>query len=464
MRGVSEANDEAIWAKIASLAGADKSSLAMTGAAYNNRSSMKIKHKFKDLEGSRREFTISVPKDVVDKKLDSVYSEMSGVVNVPGFRKGKIPRDILEKHHAGAARERALSDIISDSYRMAAKESNTVPVGLPDISDVEFSEGADLTYRATVDIRPRITMKKTRGIKVKKRRPKIGDEEVAGYIEKLRDSYAQFELIEGRAAEKGDYVICDVICEVDGKPIHDEQKDAYLFLDKAKTLPELVDGLSDSSAGDLREIKAIMPENPKDPQYSKKEALFKVKVSAIKVKKLPKLDDEFVKALGTYKTLDEFKGAVQKDLLRREEGVIRESMASQILEHLLKECQFQVPKALLSEETDKIFNEVKENLKAKPHANPPEDDRIRKSAEKEAVKRIRLYFILDEIARKEAIEVSEEEFDQTLNLLALQSNTTKEKIRENYKQNNLLLPLMYRLRENKVIDFLLKNADVKEIR
>ncbi len=425
---------------------------------------MKIKHKFKDLEGSRREFAVSVPKDVVDKKLDSVYSEMSGVVSVPGFRKGKIPRDILKKYHSDAARERALSDIISDSYKIAAKESNTVPVGLPDISDVDFSEGKDFTYKATVDIRPRITMKKTRGIKVKKRRPKIGDEEVAKYIEALRDSYAQFESIEDRAAEQGDYVICDIICEVEGKPIHDEQKDAYLFLDKQKTLPELVDGLIDSSAGDLREIKTMMPENSKDPQYSKKEALFKVKVNAVKVKKLPKLDDEFIKALGTYKTLDELKAVVEKDLLRREEGVVRESMASQILEHLLKECQFQAPKGLLNEETDKIFNEIKENLKAKPRANAPEDDQIQKSAEKEAIKRIRLYFILDEIAKKESIEVSEEDLDQTLNLLALQSNTTKEKIRENYKENNLLLPLMYRLRENKVIDFLLKNADVKEIR
>ncbi|MBL7069561.1 MAG: trigger factor [Candidatus Omnitrophica bacterium] len=425
---------------------------------------MKLRHKHKDIEDSRREFSVNVSSEEIKEKLNIIYNELRGTVNIPGFRKGKIPRDILEKYHGAAAREMALSDLISDSYKIAAMESNAIPVGLPHISDVEFKEGQDLLYKATVDVRPKIGKMSFRNIRVRKKTAKVGDADIERYLTAFQESYAQFKSIEARPAKLGDYIVCDIECVADGKPMHEEQKNAWLLLDKEHSIPELVDGLIGASKEDKREIEATLPENTKEPKYSKRKVLFRVKINEIKEKILPDVNDDFVKGLGAYKSVEELREAAKKDLLRRQEDAARQDMQNQIFEQLLKDYQFQAPKGLVDEEAERIFKEIKEDLRKKGQdGDASKDDQLHKGAREEASKRVRLYFILDEIARMQNIDVTEKEVANTLNLLAQQSNRTNEKIREYYKDNNLLSALKNQLKENKITDFLLQNVDIKEI-
>lgn len=425
-----------------------------------------MKHKYKDVGDSRREFIVEISSEEVKERLDGIYDHMRKTADMPGFRKGKIPRDILEKYHGDTARERALTDIVNDSYRRAVKESSTRVVGLPHISDIEFNEGKDVSYKAIVDVRPKIDLKDYKKIKVKKRPVEIKDEDLERYLSALQESYAQFDNVEDRPAKLENYLICDIICEVDGKPIHQEQKNIWFLLNKDHSIPELVDGLVGSSKGDTKEIKTTLPENVKDARYSKKEALFKVKVNEIKEKRLPEINDEFVKGLGTYQNVAEFKEAAEKDLIRKKENYIRQDMSNQIFEYLLKNSHFSAPKGLIDEETDRLVKDAKEDLRKKSVDKDEiekKDEELRNTLRREAVKKVRLYFLLDEIAKIENIDVSDQEIDEMLNLLAYQSNTPKEEFKKHYKDNDLIPLLRNQLKENKVTEFLLNNAEVKEI-
>ncbi|NQT06975.1 MAG: trigger factor [Candidatus Omnitrophica bacterium] len=427
---------------------------------------MDIRHKYKDIEGSRREFTVHVFSEEVKKRLDAVYEDIKRNANIPGFRKGKAPFDILEKHHKGAAHERVLNDLIGDSYRVAMEESKTVPISLPQISDVEFKDAKEISYKATVDTRPKLSIKRYKGIKVEKKKVVVKDADIDKYITSLREAYAQFKSIEDRAAVLGDYLMCDLLCEVDGKPIQKEQKNILLSLDKQHTLPGLVEGLAGIEKGQAREIKAILPENPNDPQYSKKEALFKVKANEIKVKELPEVNDEFVKSLGAYKSVTELKDAARKDLAKREENRLKTDMHNQLITKLLKDVQFAPPKGLVIEESERIMQDIKNDLQKKNLKKADIDKRVgelKDNAGKEAVKRVRLYFMLDEIARIEKITVHTKEIDNTFDLLAQQSGKSKEEVKKHYVDNQLLGSLKNQLRENKVMEFLLNSADIKEV-
>lgn len=425
---------------------------------------MDMKHKHKDIEGSRREFSVEVPHKEITEKLEEIYSEMQKFVKIPGFRKGKVPRELVEKYHKKDAREQALSDILSDSYKIAMKESNTVPVALPIISDVNFEEGKDLLFKATVDMRPKVELKNYKNIKVNKQPIEVKDEDVENYIKSLRESYAQFENIESSPLKAGDYAVCDISCEADGKPVYDEQKNILLHLDRSHSVPELVDGLIGANKGESREISATLPENNKDPKFSKKKVLFKVKINELKTKRLPELNDEFVKSLGIFENLAQLKDAVKKDLAHKKENASRADISNQILETILKQAHFTPPKGLVDEEIERLVEKSKEELKKKKISSEDIEKRapeIKKQVKVNAENSVKLYFILDEIASIEKIEVSDQEVVSTLELLALQSNTPKEKLEKHYKNNDLMGHLKHQLKENKIIDFLISKASVR---
>jgi len=424
-----------------------------------------MKHKYKDIEGSRREFSVEIPHEEVLKVVEKTYEEIKGSVTIPGFRKGKVPRDILEKHHGPKVREQALEDLVRESYVMALRESKTIPLGLPNITDVEFKEGETATYKATVDMRPRIDIKNYKGIKVKKQPSAVSDDDVEKYMTMLRESYAEFKTIEDRPAKEGDYVICDIVCEVEGKPLHDEQKNILLALDKKNSLPELVDGLAGVKKGDTKEIKAMLPESKADPKAPKKEGLFKIKVNLVKEKELPKIDDEFVKGLGAYKTVAELKDAAKKDIARKKENESKNDMTNQIMAHLVSAAKFTPPKGLVDEEAERLVAEAKEDLKKKQVKTEDiekKDAEIRATLEKEAARRVKIFFLLDQIGAIEKVEVADKEVDEMLVFLASQSNAPVEKVKKHYEENDLIRPLKNQLRESKVIQLLLDKADVAE--
>jgi len=251
-------------------------------------------------------------------------------------------------------------------------------VSLPTISDLQFKEGQDIKYKATVDIRPKITLKNYKGMKLKRHVKEVKDEDVDSYLATLKKSYKEINKSE-------------------------------------------------------EEIE---------------------------------INDDFIKKLGgPYKTLAEFKEAVKKDLKRREELHADSDMKGQILKILLKNANFNTPKGILTEETEMLVREAKENLKKrgiKEDEIKKKEPDIQKNMEQQAESRVRLFFVLDKIAKEEKISVTDKELDGALEVLALQSNVSKDELEKYYREKGFLGRLKGELRENKIIDFLIKNADVTQ--
>ncbi|MEE8359605.1 MAG: trigger factor [Candidatus Omnitrophota bacterium] len=417
-----------------------------------------MKYNHKDIEGSRREFLFEIPVEEVKKTLDKVYKEINNTVLIPGFRKGKAPREILEKYHGGEAMERAARNMVGDSYSQALKESDTVPMGLPQISDVQFTDGKEASYKAVVDVRPEVDLLGYDKIKVKKKYANIKEEDVGRYISMLQDAHAQFKTIEGRPAKLGDYIICDVSCESDGKPVYEEKKSIWLSMNKEQSLPELVDGLTGAEMGEAKEIPATLPQD-------KKRVVFTIKVNAIKEKELPEINDDFVKAIGPYENLAAFKESTKGDLLHKKENEAMTELKNQIYDQLLKSARFIAPQGLVDEEVDRLIKEATEGLKKNNVNKDDIEKRINEFRDKfktEAVKRVKLYFILDEIAKLEGIEVTDREVEEALSLLAQQSNTTPEKVRKHYADNNILGYLKNQIKESKITQILLSKVKISD--
>lgn len=426
-----------------------------------------MKHERKDIEGSRREFLVEISPEEVSEKLGRIYDQIGRTADMPGFRKGRVPRDLLEKHYGEAARERMLTDLVNDSYIKVIEESGTMTVGLPHITDVKLGQQNEMSYKATVDIRPNIALKRYKGIKVKKKKTDVKDNEIEKYISVLRESYAEFRNVEERAARKGDYLVCDVTCEVEGKAIYKDQKNVSIILDDTFPLPDVVKGLSGSAKGDTRLVKTKLPENAQNKEHSNKEAIFTIKVNSIKEKKLPELDDEFIKGLGNCKDLRELKEAIEKDLLLKKENMVKDDLVDQILEQLLKETPFGAPQSLVDKEAERLLKEAKEDMAKRNVANvdiEKKDAELRRAMQDRAAKKVKIFFLLDEIATLENIDVSAGEIESALEELANQSGASKEDVKGYYEKNNLLSYLKTQLRDNKTIDFLLDSADIKEER
>ncbi|MFH1753140.1 MAG: trigger factor [Candidatus Omnitrophota bacterium] len=416
---------------------------------------MKFDHK--DIEGSRREFAFEIPAEEVKKILDKAYKEINGQISIPGFRKGKAPREMIEKYHGDEARERAARDMVGDLYSQALRESETIPVGLPHISDLEFTDGKSANFKAIVDIRPKVDLLSYDKIKVEKRKIEVKQEEVDKHVSMIQESYAEFKPADDRQAGPGDYLVCDVSCASDGKPLYEQKKNIWLHMDKEQSLPELVDGLTGSGRDETKEIPATLPQD-------KKKVVFTIKVNSIKVKELPEINDDFIKKLGHYKDLTDLKEAAKRDLLRKKENEAMVDLKNQIYDQLLKGSRFVAPQGLVDEEIERIEEEAREGLRKNNVDKDDIEKRIGEFREKfkaEAVKRVKLYFILEEIAALEGINVADGEVEEALNMIAQQSNTTLENVKKHYTENKMLGYLKSQIKENKITGILLSKIDIK---
>jgi len=313
---------------------------------------MKSKVKFNENCECHLEFDI--PQDIVDKTLNEIYDEIRKQAAIPGFRAGKAPLDLVIQHHSEYAKEEVLKRIIPDSYQKVVEEKNIDPVSLPEISDVVFDKGKNLTFKAKVEVRPAIRLKNYRGIKIRTKKISVVDDEISEVIQRLRQAHAQFQpLKETRAVEKGDYVISDVEAFIDGRAITKKNENMWLVAEKQDSLLGIGEHLIGLMPGQLKEIEAQIPKNYPDKKFAEKLALFKVFVKEIREKVLPVVDEEFAKDLGK-DNLAVLKEELKKDLLERKEQDKRIEMKNQIIEKLIKEYEVTMPPAMVRKQFDAL--------------------------------------------------------------------------------------------------------------
>ena len=422
-----------------------------------------MKSKIKKLNGASRQFDIEMSKETVDEAFNQALEDIRKTAKIDGFRPGKVPMDIIRKNYTDDAVDEVKRRLIPYAYQRALGEHNIRPVSYPEVSDVAIKSSGELTFKAKVDIHPEIDIKKYKGLKVDTVKVGITDEEVDEALLRLKNMFAEYTDTE-RPLEKGDFAICDIEAFIDGKIISKKRENAWIEIDKDASMLGMGEELCGFKKGDKKEVNVTLPENYPDAKYAGKDAVFKVDIKSTKEKDLPEFNEDFARKVGKDK-MDDVREDLKTQLLEKKESDARLDMKNQIMEQLLKKSQFDPPATMVDRQLkvliDKVENEMAQKGVDKENVEAHRDD-LKKRLFPEAEGKVKLYFILDEIAGKENIETSDSEVDEWLKTLSANYNQSLEDVKQYYEKHDLLGGLKEQLREEKTLDFILSEAVISE--
>jgi trigger factor len=401
-----------------------------------------------------------------------IIQEFRKHATIPGFRPGKAPEPMIEKRYATEIDDEVRKRIIPDTYREAVAEQKLRVVGYPDIQNVKHESGRPLTYTAAVDTAPDFTLPDYKGIAVKRKEMPVAEEDVTKTIDSLRDQQAEFADVTGRAIKTGDFAVLNYTGIADGKPIGElvadaktlgEHKDFWVLISSDAFLPGFCDQLLGAQPGEKRQVLITFPSDfPQRPLAGKKATYF-VDVVAIKEKNLPEVNDEFAKKIG-FASVDKLQDEIRKSLAAERDAEATGEVRKQIVDHLLGKVEFDLPESLVAHETRSIiYDVVRENSLRGVSKQTLEEkkDEIFGLASQSARDRLRTSFILDAIAEKEKITVTEEEMETRITSLAQRYRVTPARLKAQLDERGGLGEVEDQIRTGKTLDFLIANAKVE---
>ena len=391
------------------------------------------------LEKNMAKLTVEVPAEEVEKALQAAYMKEKNKISIPGFRKGKVPRAMIEKMYGtGVFFEDAANELIPEAYETAAKESELEIVAQPEIEVTQMDKGTDFIFTATVAIKPEVTLGDYKGIEVEKKEAEVSEEEITAEIDKAREANSRLITIEDRATEDGDTVIIDFDGYVDGKQFEGGYAEDYtLVLGSHSFIDNFEDQLVGKNLGEDVEVNVTFPEEYHVDELKGKPALFKVKIKEIQKKELPELDDDFAQDVSDFDTLDEYKADVEKKILENKENQIKREQEDQIIEKIIENAQMEIPQQMIAAQTRQMIQEFAQRLQSQGLSLEQymqftglTPQKMMEDLEPQALKRIQSRLVLEAVVAAENIEASDEEIDKELENMASMYQMEIDKLKE----------------------------------
>ena len=312
------------------------------------------------LEKNMAKLTIEVSSEEFENAIAKAYKKNKNKISMPGFRKGKAPRAMIEKMYGkGIFYEDAANSIIPDAYADAAKESELEIVAQPEIDVTQIESGKPFIFTATVALKPEVTLGEYKGIEVEKKEVEVTDEEVEAEINKVRESNARMLDIDDRATQDGDTVLIDFDGYVDGKQFEGGKADDYsLVLGSHSFIDNFEEQLVGKNIGDDVEVNVTFPENYQAEELQGKPAVFKVKIKEIKVKELPELDDDFAQDVSNFDTIAEYKEDLKKKLTENKEEALKREREEAVIGKIIENAQMDIPEQMVDAQTRQMTQEL----------------------------------------------------------------------------------------------------------
>ena len=423
-----------------------------------------MKAKAKAIEECSTLFEIEVPKETVDQAFEEVYSEMAKAASIPGFRPGKAPKELVKKRYSKEAKKEVINHLIPDAYQKAVEEHKIEPIGYPDITDMVLEEGKPMSFKAKIDTRPKFKLKNYKGIQVEKKKTIVKDEDIDKALDNLRQYSAKYIAVEERPAQMDDYVVSDLDCLVDGKPAHKKRENLWLYIDKGSIMSGLTEKMIGMNKNEERDIEVELSKDYPDKNIASKLAKYHVKAKEIKVRSLPSVDDEFAKDLGK-ENLAELKKEVAKELENKMRSDSEIAVENSLLNKIIDDNSFAVPSALVKKQIRMMSENAKTRLLEKGFKKEDLDKRDGELEERfkdDALKQVRLLFILDRIAKDEGVKVDDKDLEGAYKSISVRSGKSEKEVKDYYEKEGLVDNLLERIREEKTISLLLKSAEIKE--
>ena len=419
-----------------------------------------------NLEKNMAKLTIEVAAEEVEKALQAAYMKEKGKISIPGFRKGKVPRQMIEKMYGPAVfYEDAANTLIQDNYPSAVDESGIDIVSRPTIDVVQIEKGKSFIFTAEVAVRPEVKLGKYLGVQVTKIDTSVSDDEVTAELEKEREKNARTVTVTDRAIQNGDTAVIDFEGFVDGVAFEGGKGENHpLEIGSHSFIDTFEDQLVGKNAGDEVDVNVTFPEQYQAAELAGKPALFKVKIHEVKAKELPELNDEFAQDASEFDTLEEYKADLKKHLEEQKENDAKRTKEDEAIQKIIDKSSMDIPEAMLDTQCENMINEFAQRI-AQSGLSMEQYmqfsgltlDKLKEQVRPEAETRIKSSLVLEQIATDENIEVTDDEINAEVEKMAAAYGMEADKLKE-YMGDSEKESIARDLKVTKAVDLIMENV------
>jgi trigger factor len=416
---------------------------------------------------------VEIEAQKVDEAFESVMKDFRREASLPGFRPGKAPREMVLRKYEKEIQDETKRKLISEAYRKAVEEQKLDVLGQPDIEEIQFSRGQPLQFAATIETAPEFELPEYKGLPIQRELRSVTDADVERALNLLREQRVTFNKVE-RALQSGDIAVVNYTGTCEGKPIIElaptakglsENKHFWVEATPNSFIPGFADQLIGAQAGDKRTVAVDFPADFVTPQLAGKKGSYEVEVTEVKEKVLPVLDEALAKSYGA-ESLEKLQAGVRTDLENELKFKQDKTVRTEVVRALLGRVNFDLPETAVAHETrNVVYDLVQENTKrgVPRQAIEQQKEQIYSAATRNAKERVKVQFLLQKIAEKEDIKVSQEEIAQRVHHLAGMYQIPADKFLRDLQKRNGLIEVYDQIMNEKVINFLQENAKIEDV-
>lgn len=418
--------------------------------------------------GNDATLKITLPAEEVNKGFKKAVAKIAGQVNIPGFRKGKAPRNIIEMHYGKeAVKQEAFELVANQCYTEALEQEKLIPVSDPKVEDSVFEENKDMELTIKVTLKPEVKLGDYKELHVEKEAVEVTDEAVEEQVQGLRSRHAKMvEAEEGAVIEKGDFAIIDFAGTVDGEPFSGGEGKGYpLEVGSNSFIPGFEDQLVGLKKGDSTDVDVTFPEEYFVKELAGKQAIFKVNVQDVKRKELPELTDEYVAANSDCKTVEELRTSYKERMQKAAENNAQIAYEKALIDLAVANAEFEVPEIMIEDRVTQMIDEMRMSLEARKltleqymQYSGIDMKQLRERQHDAAVENVKTDLVLDAIAKAENIQVSMEDVDSELSAIASQHGATLEDVKKIIKSNGTMGLLLANILRRKAAHVIIDSA------
>ncbi|QMT18676.1 trigger factor [Planococcus maritimus] len=425
--------------------------------------------KWEKQEGNVGVLTVEVPAEEVNGALDKAFKKVVKEINVPGFRKGKMPRQMFEKRFGvESLYQDALDFILPDAYANAVEEAGINPVDRPEIDIEKLEKNEPLVFTAKVIVKPEVELGEYKGLEVSKEDTNVTDEEIEAQLKESQERMAELTVKEDGQVENGDTAVIDFEGFVDGEAFEGGAGNDYsLEIGSNSFIPGFEEQLVGARTGEQKDVEVTFPEEYHAEELAGKSATFKVTVNEVKAKELPELNDEFAKELDEeVEGLDALRTKMKENLKAEKENASETQMRDQLVQKAAENATVEIPQAMINSEIDRMMQDFEQRLSQQGmnkelyfQFSGQDEDALREQMTADAETRVRVSLTLEAIAKAENMEVTSEDIDKELEKMAGQFNMDAEQIKTALGGTEML---ENDIRMQNTVEFLVENAKVSD--
>ncbi len=395
--------------------------------------------KVENLEKNMAKLTIEVSAEEFEAALEKAYQKNKNKISVQGFRKGKAPRNIIEKMYgAGVFYEDAANEVMPEAYEKAAKESGLDIVSRPEIDVVQIEKGQPFIFTAEVAVKPEVELGEYKGIEVEKKEIEVTEEEITAELDKVREQNSRMVTIDGRAVENGDIAVIDYEGFCDGVPFEGGKAEGHsLEIGSHSFIDTFEEQLIGKNIGDETEVHVTFPVEYHAAELAGKPAMFKVKINEIKVKELPELDDDFAQDVSEFDTLDEYKADVKATLTANKEKAAKSEKEDAVIAKIVENAKMEIPQPMIDNTVRQMAEEFAQRIQSQGLSldqyfkfTGMNANSFMENLKPQALKRIQSRLVLEAVVKAENIAATEEELGKEMENMAQMYQMELDKLKE----------------------------------